>query len=105
MTDTPGLDHALLAESNRYEGAELDDLILAKVDAQPRPQRIIDPFGIPNQVARVQERGLLAVGESVGALKVEQVAVVALRQLVSRTERPLRASVLAPDGFGDVDAT
>jgi hypothetical protein len=37
VTDPPGLDHALLAEGNRDERAELDDLFLAKVDAQPRP--------------------------------------------------------------------
>ena len=105
VTDAPGLDYPLLAERDRDERAEFDDLFLVEVAAKPCPYVVVDPIRVPDQVTRVQERGLLPVRESVGALKVEQVAVVALRQLVSRTERPLCASVLAPDGFGDVDAT
>ncbi|HZA39883.1 MAG TPA: hypothetical protein VFA00_04580 [Actinomycetota bacterium] len=37
VPDTPGLDHALLAVCDRDEGAQLDDLFLAEVDAQPCP--------------------------------------------------------------------
>ena len=104
MADAPRLDDALLAVRDRYEGAELDDLLLAEVPAQALPQRVVDALGIPDEVARVEERGFLPLRVVVRALEVEQLAVVRLVQLVSRPERPLRASVLAADRLRDVSA-
>ena len=104
MADAPRLDHALLPVRERDERAELDDLLLAEVLAQASPERAVDAFRVPDEVARVEERGLLPLGERVRALELEQLAVVRLVQLVSRPERPLRASVLAADRLRDVDA-
>src|SRR5689334_23202654 len=78
VADVPGLDHALLAVRDRDERAELDELFLAEVRAQPPPQRVVDARGIPDEVARVEERGLLPLGEGVGALEIQQLAVVRL---------------------------
>jgi hypothetical protein len=103
MAHAPGLDHTLLTVGDRDERAELDDLLLTEVLAQPRPQRVVNALRIPDQVARVEQRRLLPFRERVRALEVEQLAVVRLVQLVSRPERPLRASVLAADRFRDVD--
>ena len=105
MTDAPRLDHALLPVRERDECAELDDLLLAEVLAQARPECVVDAFRIPDEVAREEERRLLPLGERVRALELEQLAVMRLVQLVSRPERPLRASVLAADRLRDVDAT
>ena len=104
MTDAPGLDHTLLAVGERDERTELDDLLLAEVLAEACPERIVDTLRIPDEVAREEERRLLPLGERVRALEFEQLAVVRLVQLVSRPERPLRASVLAADRLRDVDA-
>ena len=103
VPDAPRLDHALLAVRQRDERAELDELLLAELLAQPLPQRVVDTFRIPDEVAREEESRLLPLRERVGALEVQQVAVVRLVELVSRTERPLRASVLAADRLRDVD--
>src|SRR4029079_9223102 len=97
MADAPRLDHTLLAVGESDEGAELDDLLLAEVLAQPRPQRVVDTLRVPDEVAGEEKRRLLPLGERVRALELEQLAVVRLVQLVSRPERPLRASVLAAD--------
>jgi len=89
VADAPGLDHALLPVGERDERAELDDLLLAEVPAQPPPQRAVDPLGVPDEVARVEERRLLPLAERIRALEVQQLPVVRLVQLVSRPERPL----------------
>ena len=103
MADIPRLDHALLTVGECDERAELDDLLLAEVLAQPRPEGVVDAFRVPDEVAREEERRLLPLRERVRALELEQLAVVRLVQLVSRPERPLRASVLAADRLRDVD--
>jgi hypothetical protein len=74
----PCLDHPLLPERDRDERTQLDDLLLAEVLAQSRPERVVDALGVPDQVARVQERGLLTLRVTVGALEVQQLVVVAL---------------------------
>jgi hypothetical protein len=102
VSDAPRLDHALLAERQRDERAELDDLRFAEVLPQTRPERIVDGRGIPDQVARVLERDLLPLAVVLGALEVEQVGVVRFGQLLPRTEGALRASVVAADRLGDV---
>jgi hypothetical protein len=90
VTDGPGLDHALLAEGEGDEGAELDDLLVAEVLAEPSPERLVDALRAPDQVARVEQGRLLALAEPVGALEVQQLDVVRLGQsLVSPPERPL----------------
>ena len=104
MPDAPRLDHALLPVRERDKRAELDELLLAEVAPQALPQRVVDALRVPDEVARVEKRGLLPLRERVRALEVQQLAVVRLVQLVSRTERPLRASVLAADRLRDVDA-
>jgi hypothetical protein len=105
VADSPGLDHPLLSVGERDERAELDDLLLSEVLAEPRPERVVDTLRVPDEVAREEERGLLLLGERFRALELEQLALVRLVQLVSRPERPLRASVLAADRLRDVDAT
>jgi hypothetical protein len=74
------------------------------VVAESRPQRVVDAFGIPDEHARVQERGLLALVEAVGALELEQLAEVLFgRRPLSARESPLRPSVVAVDRLRDVD--
>src|SRR5207244_1914932 len=73
--------------------------------AEHRPDTIVGAFGIPYEHARVKERGLLARGETVGALEIQEIPVITFREpLLSTLERPLRPSVIALDGLGYVDA-
>jgi hypothetical protein len=65
MANTEGLDPALLPKRERDEVPELDDLLLAEVRAQSQDQGTIDAGRVPNQMARVKERDLLAVVEAV----------------------------------------
>jgi hypothetical protein len=88
----------LLAERQRDEVPELDDLRLGEVGAQPLDQRIIDAPRVPDKVARVEQRRLLAVVKPLRALELQQLVVVLLRwRPLSTRERPLRASVVAVD--------
>jgi hypothetical protein len=98
VADPERLDPALLAERQRDEVPELDDLRLAEVGAQPFDQRLFDAPRVPDQVARVEERRLLTVVEPLRALELQQLVVVLLRRRpLSARERPLRASVVAVD--------
>jgi len=89
VADVPRFDHALLTVGERDERAELDDLLLAEMPAQPRPQRVVDRRRVPDEVACVEECRLLPVGVRVGALELQQLAVLRFRQLVPRPEGPL----------------
>src|SRR5437899_1803687 len=103
--DVPGLDHALLPKGQGDERAELNDLRSTEMLAQRRPHRVVGALGMPDQHARVQERGLLARREAVRRLELQQIGVVILGEtLVPPTEGALRASVLALDRLRDVHA-
>jgi hypothetical protein len=65
MANTERLDPALLPKRERHEIPELDDLLLAEMRAQPPHQRLIDAGRVPNQMAGVQECGLLALVEPI----------------------------------------
>ena len=67
---------------------------------EQRPNAIVGALRVPDQHARVEERGPLARGETVGPLEVQEVPVISLGQpLLSAPERPLRPSVVALDGL------
>jgi len=105
MADAPRLDHALLTERQRDEGTELDDLRVAEMRPQILPHTFGRAFGIPDQHARVQERGLLTFGEAIGAFELQQLGVVLLGEsLLSAPERSLGPSVVALDGLRNIDA-
>src|SRR3989442_15251050 len=105
MADAPGLDHPLLTVGERDERTELHDLIVAEVFAKPRPHVPVRALGVPDEHARVEQRGLLSVAEPLGPLEVQQLLVVVLGEsLLSRPERPLAPSVAALDGLRHVDA-
>jgi hypothetical protein len=76
------------------------------VRTHPLDQRLVDRRRIPDEVACVQERCLLALVEPIGALEVEELVVVLLGgRFLSTRERPLRASVVAVDCLGDIHPT
>src|SRR5690349_15502275 len=105
VPDLPCLDDALLPVGHGDERAELDDLRVAEVLAEPRPHLVVRAVGVPDQHARVEQGGLLPRREAVALLEVEQVDVIVLGQtFVPPTEGPLRASVLAGNGLRDIDA-
>jgi hypothetical protein len=86
--------------------AQLDDLGSGEVLAQASPDGVVGALGIPDEHARVEERRLLPLAEAVGALELEELLVVRLRQpLLSAPERPLGPSVVAFDGLRHVDTT
>ncbi len=88
----------MLAERQRHEVPKLDDLFLAEVRAHPLDQRLVHTGRVPDEVAGVQQRGLLAIVEAVRAREIEKLVVVLLRRRpLSSRERPLRASVVTVD--------
>jgi len=70
VADAPGLDHALLAERECDERAQLDELVLRELLANPGPEGVVDPLRVPDQVARVEERRLLPFGKTVRPFEV-----------------------------------
>ena len=105
MTDVERLDPALLAERERDEIPELDDLLLGEVLTQSSQQLLIDASRVPDQVAGVEQSRLLSIVEALRALELEQLVVVQFRWgPLSPRERPLRPSVVAVDRLRDVDA-
>jgi hypothetical protein len=59
---------------------------------------LVDALWVPDEVARVEQRGFLTVVEAVGVLELEELVVVLLGGgLLSSRERPLRPSVVAVD--------
>jgi hypothetical protein len=66
---------------------------------------LIDGGRIPNEVAGVEQRGLLTLVESVRLLELEELVEVALgRGLLSSRESSLGPSVVAVDCLGHIDA-
>ena len=106
VADAERLDPALLTAGEGDEKAQLDELRLAEVQVQPAPQRVVCDPGVPDDGAGIGERGLLAFAETVRVLEVQELRVLLFGDgLLSRPDRSLDASILALDGFGNVDAT
>jgi hypothetical protein len=98
------LDPTLLAAREGDEEAEFDQLRLAEMRVQLLPERIVGDPRVPDDGARVGERGLLAFGEAIRVLEMQELFVLLLGDgLLSRPDRSLDASILALDGFGHVD--
>src|SRR5215207_6413327 len=76
VPDAERLDPALLAECQRGEVTELDDLLLGEVPAQALPRPVVRLPRTPDQAARVRERGLLPVVVALRALELEQLVEV-----------------------------
>ena len=105
VSDAECLDPALLAAREGDEEAELHQLILAEMLVQPRPELVIGDTRVPDDRARVGERGFLALVEAIRVLEVQELFVLCFSNyLLSRPDRSLDASILAFDGFGHVDA-
>jgi hypothetical protein len=99
------LDPSLLPEGEADEETELDQLRVGKVCVQLLPESFVGDGGVPDDGAGVGEGDLLALGELVGFLKMQQTGVLCLRNAPrSRPDRPLYPSILAFNGLGDVDA-
>lgn len=106
VADIQGLDPALLAAGKGDEKAELDQLRLAEESVQLLPERVVGDPGVPNDGAGVGERRFLAFAEAVRVLEVQELLVLLFGDaLLSRPDRSLDASILALDGFGDINAT
>jgi hypothetical protein len=90
VPDAERLDPALLAVGEGDEIAELDELLLAEVQTQTLPQRVVGAVGVPDDRARVEQCRLLPLVIAAGPLELEQVVVVRLgKTLLSARERPL----------------
>ena len=104
VTDADGLQEALLAERQRDEVAELDELRLREVLVQPAPELVVRQAGVPGDGHRPGERGALAVIEPLGGLEVQDLVDLRLGgALLPGQHRALAAAVLAFDGLGDVE--
>ena len=98
MTDVERLDPTLLTERQRHEVPKLDDLLLREVRTHSLDQGLVDTPGIPHQMTRIQQSGLLAVVKPLRTFELEELVVVLFRgRLLSSRERPLRPSVVALD--------
>jgi hypothetical protein len=98
VADAQRLDPALLAAGEGDEKAELDELSLAEVLVQLLPESVVGDPGVPDDRARVGERGLLAFGEAIRVLEMQELFVLLLGDgLLSRPDRSLDASILALD--------
>jgi hypothetical protein len=104
MADTQCLDPALLAERQRYEKTELDELGNREVAVQLLPEGRIGNIGIPDDRAGVRERHFLPLGELIRALKIEELIVILFRQsLPSSLDGSLHASIFAVDRFRHIN--
>ena len=104
VPDAERLDPALLPQGERDEEPELDELGNCEVLVEPLPESVVGDLRIPDDGARVGQRGLLARGEPVRVGEVEQLVVLLFGEsLPSGLDGALDPSVFALDGFGDVD--
>jgi hypothetical protein len=71
VADAERLDPALLAARQGDEEAELDQLSLAEMPAQPLPQNVVGDPGVPDDGARVGERCLLPFGKAFRVLEMQ----------------------------------
>jgi hypothetical protein len=78
VADLERLDPALLAEGQRDEVSEFDDLLITEVLVQPLHERVIDGARVPDELARVEQGRLLTIVEPIRALEFEQLVVVLL---------------------------
>src|SRR5262245_64973624 len=98
MADPERLDPPLLAQGQRDEEAELDQLGIGEMPAQLRPQRLVGDLRVPYDRARVRQRHLLALGEPGRLGEVQEVVVFLFGQpLPSGLDGALYASVFALD--------
>jgi hypothetical protein len=105
VADAKRLDPPLLAAGEGDEKAELDELSLAEMRVQLPPERVVGDPGVPDDGARVGQRDLLAFGEAIRVLEIQELFVLLFGNgLLSRPDRSLDASILALDGLGHVDA-
>ena len=105
MPDAERLDPSLLPEGEGDEEPELDELGHGEVLVEPLPERGVSDLRIPNDGARVGERDLLASAELVGVGEAQQLVVLLFGEpFPSPLDGALDASVVALDGFRDVDA-
>ena len=104
MLDIERTQPALLAHCERDEVADLDQLRLAEMLVQPRPERVVDRQ-VPGDRLRIGERRLLLIAVAGRALEVDQVSVVVLDDaLTRRFHGTLVAAVFALDRARHVDA-
>src|SRR5207245_272894 len=83
----------------------LDARVDGELLSQAGPHAVVDSLRVPDEHAGVEQRRPLPRVVAVGALEVEEIAVVLLLDaLLSGPERPLRSSVVAVDRLRDVDA-
>jgi hypothetical protein len=78
VPDPKRLYPALLTVGKGNEVPELDDLIVTEVLAELRPHAVVGSLRVPHQHAGIEERCLLSVVETVGALELEQLVIVLL---------------------------
>jgi hypothetical protein len=77
VADPERPDPPLAAGDVADERAELDELRLAEVVVQLRPERVVGEVGVPADRVRVAERDALALGE-----ERRRLVAVELRELV-----------------------
>jgi hypothetical protein len=101
VVDAQQPDPALLAEGQRDEAAELDQLRLGEVPVQPLPQLVA--VSSPGDRLGVGQGRLLPLVIGAAGLEVQQAVVGSFGQTGRpRPARPLVAAVLTPQRPGDV---
>src|SRR6185369_185712 len=104
MLDVERTQPALLAHGQRHEIADLDQLRLAEMLVQARPEFVVDRQ-VPGDRLRIGERRLLLLVVAGRALEVDQVAIVVFHDaLARRFHGALVAAILAFDRARHVDA-
>ncbi len=106
VPDPERLDPALLAAGQRDEEPEFDEFGFCEVGVEVGPQGLVGDGRVPDDCARVAQRGLLPLCVSIRRLELEEVVVVGFGEpLPSSLDGPLDASVVAGDRLRDVDPT
>jgi len=106
VADTQGLDPALLPQGEPDEEAQLNELGVGEVAAEPLPQGVVGDRRLPDNGAGIGQRRFLPIGELIGVLEVQQFGVLLFRDApLSGPDRTLDSSILALDRLRDVDAT
>ena len=104
MLDVERAQPALLAHGDGDEIADLDQLRLAEMLVQPRPERVVGRQ-IPGDRLGVGERGFLPLVVARRALEIDQVGIVVFLEAgLGRLDRALVAAELAQHRARDIDA-
>jgi hypothetical protein len=104
VIDPKCFDPALLSERQRDEETKLDQLGNREVSVQLLPQAVVGDIGVPRDRTGVGQRDFLSLAEFVRFGKVEQLIVLRFSEaLPSSLDGALHASILALNGFGDID--